>query len=84
MKTTLNKLAAAVHAANSKWWSDPETGKPVERNKGELLALVHSEISEGYEGKKYGLKDDKLPRRLMDEVEITGAGNRERGCAKTH
>lgn len=40
------------------------------RNKGELLCLVHSEVSEAMEGARKGLMDDKLPHRTMFEVEL--------------
>lgn len=66
----LNELAAKVHAANIKWWQDPVTQQPINRNKGELLALIHSEISECLEGERKNLMDDKLPHRRMAEVEL--------------
>lgn len=69
----LNELAARVHAANIKWWQDVETGVPIKRNKGELLALIHSEISEALEGERKDLMDDKLPHRKMAEVELVDA-----------
>jgi hypothetical protein len=43
------------------------------RNIGELLCLVHSEISEAMEGARKGLMDDKLPNRTMLEVELADA-----------
>lgn len=43
------------------------------RNVGELLCLIHSEISEAMEGARKGLKDDKLPHRPMVEVELADA-----------
>lgn len=69
----LNELAQIVHAANIKWWQDVETGQPIKRNKGELLALIHSEISEALEGERKNLQDDKLPHRKMAEVELADA-----------
>lgn len=69
----LNDYAAEVHAVNGKWWVDLETGAPITRNVGELLALVHSEISEALEGHRKGLQDDKLPHRPMFEVELADA-----------
>ncbi len=52
--------------------------KPVNplRNIGELLCLIHSEISEAMEGARKGLMDDKLPRRSMLEVELADAAIR--------
>lgn len=37
------------------------------------LCLTHSEISEGMEGHRKGLMDDKLPHRPMLEVELADA-----------
>ena len=45
------------------------TGK-LERNVGEMLMLVVSELSEALEGHRKDLMDDKLPHRKMFEVEI--------------
>lgn len=69
----LNELAKTVHEANIKWWQDVNTGEPIKRNKGELLALIHSEVSECLEGERKGLMDDKLPNRKMAEVELVDA-----------
>jgi NTP pyrophosphatase (non-canonical NTP hydrolase) len=69
----LNELSALVHKANAKWWVDINTGEPLKRNKGELLALIHSEISEALEGERKNLMDDKLPHRRMAEVELVDA-----------
>lgn len=66
----LNTLARDCHAANEKWWRDPATGQPITRNKGELLMLMVSEISEAMEGERKSLMDDKLPHRKMAEVEL--------------
>lgn len=55
------------------WWNDPATGEPLQRNKGELLCLIHSEISEAMEGERKSLQDDKLPHRKMAEVELADA-----------
>ncbi len=69
----LNELARTCHEANAKWWKNIETGERIERNKGELLCLIHSEISEAMEGERKGLMDDKLPHRRMAEVELVDA-----------
>lgn len=45
----------------------------MDRNVGELLCLVHSEISEAMEGHRKNLMDDKLPHRKMLEVELADA-----------
>ena len=67
---SLNNWAAEIHRDNAKWWSNPSTGERIERNDGELLMLMVSEISEGMEGLRKGLMDDKLPHRKMIEVEM--------------
>lgn len=69
----LNDYSRECHAANQHWWHDPKTGKRLERNKGELLCLIHSEISECMEGERKNLMDDKLPKRRMAEVELADA-----------
>ena len=43
------------------WWNDVNTGQPLERNKGELLMLMVSEIAEAMEGERKGLMDSHLP-----------------------
>lgn len=66
----LNEYAAEVHKANQQWWHDLDTGKRLERNKGEQMMLIVSEIAEATEGTRKGLADDKLPHRTMEEVEM--------------
>lgn len=41
-----------------------------ERNKGEMIALMHSELSEALEGLRKNLMDDHLPHRTMLETEL--------------
>lgn len=50
-----------------------EIVSPKNRNYGELLCLVHSELSEAMEGDRKNLMDDHLPNRKMAEVEIADA-----------
>lgn len=69
----LNDYARTCHNANKKWWIDINTGLPIERNKGELLALIHSEISEVLEGVRKGKMDSHLPNRRAEEVEMVDA-----------
>ncbi len=68
-------LVGTCHAAavEGGWWHDIHTGEPIKRNVGELLCLVHSEISEAMEAHRKGLKDDKLPHRPGIEVELADA-----------
>lgn len=66
----LNLLSERVHKANQTWWHDPTTGERLDRNKGEMIALMHSELSEMMEGERKNLMDDHLPHRRMAEVEL--------------
>lgn len=70
---SLNQYASLCHKDNLQWWFDPETGAFVDRNKGELLMLIVSEIAECMEGERKDLPDDKLPHRRMAEVELVDA-----------
>ena len=60
-------------AVDGGWWHDLETGEPLERNKGEMLCLIHSEISEAMEGARKNKMDDHLPNRKNEEVELADA-----------
>lgn len=84
LKMAGDKLVEACHSAavNGGWWRDLKTGLDLrgydehnraKRNVGELLCLIHSEISEAMEGHRKGLMDDKLPDRPMLEVELADA-----------
>lgn len=74
------QLVDASHGAAvaSGWWIDTETGEdvrtwPLKFFKlwvGTKIALIHSEASEGLEGYRKDLMDDKLPHRKMLEVEL--------------
>jgi NTP pyrophosphatase (non-canonical NTP hydrolase) len=63
-------MATLCHQANEKWWRDPATGARLERNKGELLMLIVSEVAEAMEGERKDLMDTHLPNRKMVEVEL--------------
>lgn len=52
------------------WYTDPKTGQPIERNFGEVVALMHSELSEALEADRHKSKDDKLSHRDGREVEF--------------
>jgi hypothetical protein len=57
-------------ATESGWYVNPLTKEPVQRNFGEVVALMHSELSEALEAHRKGLMDDKLPHRHGVEVEF--------------
>jgi NTP pyrophosphatase (non-canonical NTP hydrolase) len=67
---TLNQLRDACHEANKHWWQNPATGERIERNKGELLMLIVSEVAECMEGERKDLMDTHLTNRKMAEVEL--------------
>jgi NTP pyrophosphatase (non-canonical NTP hydrolase) len=68
----LNEAMDLAHetATDAGWYIDPATGEPVQRNVGEVIALMHSELSEALEAYRRGLMDDKLPDRQGIEVEF--------------
>lgn len=67
----LNHIAREQHEVCQTWWHDPKTGKRLERNKGEMLMLMVSEIAEAMEALRKDLMDDKLPHRKGVEVELS-------------
>ncbi len=64
----IKQLQQQIHQQNidAGWWDNP-------REKGTLLCLIHSEISEAMEGERKDLMDDHLPHRKMAEVELADA-----------
>lgn len=70
--TAIDALVADVHGRNVRagWWTDINTGEPLDRNPYELIALCHSELSEAVEGIRKNRMDDHLPTRKMEEVEM--------------
>lgn len=72
IRVSLHSLKHDIHSRNraAGWWNNLHTGAPLNRNLGELICLVHSEVSEAMEGHRKDLKDDKLPHRKMIEVEL--------------
>jgi len=72
MAAGIRAAAEVCHERSVKggWWHDLVTGAKLDRNKGELLMLIVSEVAEAMEGERKGLMDDKLPHRPMAEVEL--------------
>lgn len=75
MANGMQAIVDRVHktACDAGWHTNPVTGKPIERNFGEVVALMHSELSEALEADRKGLMDDKLPHRPGAEVEFADA-----------
>ena len=82
---SLERACKLVHKRNKKWWISLDTGLPIQRNVGELIALEHSELSESLEGYRKNLMDEHLPHlpnfvveqadcliRMMDTCEGLG------------
>ncbi len=65
-------MQSLVHdtACTAGWYINLETGQPIKRNFGEVIALMHSELSEALEADRKGTMDDKLPYRPGVEVEF--------------
>ena len=69
----VDEIATEIHHRNvsAGWWSDLATGERIARNTGELLMLAVSELAEIPAGFPFcDTMDDKLPNRLMAEVEV--------------
>jgi len=68
-------LAAEIHQINVEagWWTNIQTMEPLDRNFGEMLALVHSELSECWEGIATKRFDDHIPILPNWHVELADA-----------
>lgn len=71
----LNTLRDTCYKASldAGWHTDIISGELKDRNKGEMLMLIVSEISEAMEGERKSLMDDHLRNRPMVEVELADA-----------
>ena len=65
---TMQVLAEMIHILNKKWW-EFDLGGPT-RNKGEAIALMHSELSECLEAVRKNTKDSHLPNFRGEVVEL--------------
>ncbi len=65
----IGALAHHIHARQLRWWTNAK-GRKINRNAGELIALMHSELSEGLEALRKSSPDSHLPHRPGIEVEL--------------
>lgn len=65
----IDLLAVIIHKLNQQWWQFDDEGKPI-RNKGEAIALMHSELSEALEGVRKDKYDEHIPCLKNEAVEL--------------
>jgi hypothetical protein len=75
---------ASQTARDAGWYCNPQTGEEISRNFGEVVALMHSELSEALEADRKALMDDKLPHRDGREVEFADCIIRILDTAEAH
>ncbi len=81
----LNEIVYRIHKVHRDrgWWSDLQTGASLccsypdvpegSKSVGNVVSLIHSEVSEAYEAHRKTLKDDKVPEYWGFEVELADA-----------
>ena len=70
---SLNFLSGLCRAEAERWYRNPKNGMLLEMNDGERFALIHSEVSEAFEGVRKNSMDSHLPHRTAVEVELADA-----------
>lgn len=67
----INTMKSDCHnaAVRSGWYTDIATGKTIERNLAEMIALEHSELSERLEGVRRHLYSDHVEGMTMEAEE---------------
>lgn len=75
-KMPIMEIADSCYAFNIKagWWTNMETGEPLERNRKEIISLIVSEVFEALEAERKDEPDDKhLPHHKAFVVEMADA-----------
>lgn len=62
-------LGSSIHKLNRHWWDFDENGI-ANRNKGEAIALMHSELSEALEGVRKNKMDEHISDLSSEVVEM--------------
>lgn len=70
MGEAIDRFAEIVHMMNDQWWRHPKTGRRITRNKAEMIALMHSELSEALEAVRKNSMDDKLTQWKGETMEM--------------
>lgn len=72
IKDGIDALISLSHkrSVDAGWWNDLFTGAPLNKNKGELLLLCVSEITEAFEGERKNLNDAHIIDMKAVEVEL--------------
>lgn len=73
MASQIDTVCKMIHLLNDQWWRDLKSGRRVKRNKGEMIALIHSELSEALEAVRKNTMDDKLVQWKGEEIEMADA-----------
>lgn len=71
--TGVNCMTQLCHAlaVRGGWWHNPANGEPLPaRNVGEMISLMHSELSEALEAHRKSLNDSHITHRKGVEVEL--------------
>ncbi|WGG48951.1 hypothetical protein [Rugamonas sp. DEMB1] len=68
-------LTQQCHAAavDIGWWTDPKSGKGIEKNRAELVMLATTQLAKAVEGHRTSAMDTHLPHRQVFETKLAGA-----------
>lgn len=70
MADQIDNIAGMVHRLNDQWWRNPKNGRRITRNKAEMIALMHSELSEALEAVRKNAMDSHLVQWKGEEIEM--------------